>query len=79
MPLARFISLERLLDEVRRLHFLMPDVESHITSAVEVEAHEHILRAVEAKQPERAAELMREHLAEVARTMTDAFSRIRVD
>jgi DNA-binding GntR family transcriptional regulator len=71
--------LERLLAEVRRLHHLMPDVESHITSAVEIEAHEAILRAIEAGDPESASDLMRDHLAEVARTMVNAFAVIRID
>ncbi len=71
--------LERLLAEVRRLHFLMPDVESHITSSVEIEAHEAILAAVEAGDPERAANLMRDHLGEVARTMVNAFALVPLD
>lgn len=71
--------LERLLDEVRRLHYLMPNVESHITSTVEIEAHEKIMLAIEAHEPDRAAVLMRTHLAEVAKTMVDAFSMIRID
>lgn len=71
--------LERLLAEVRRLHYLMPDVESHITSSVEIEAHEAILRAVEAGDPDAAAALMREHLSEVARTMVNAFAFVPTD
>ncbi len=71
--------LERLLAEVRRLHYLMPDVESHITSSVEIEAHEAILHAVEAGDPDAAASLMREHLGEVARTMVNAFAFFPVD
>lgn len=71
--------LERLLAEVRRLHHLMPDVETHITSSVEIEAHEAILRAVEERDPERAATLMREHLNEVARTMVTAFAQVPLD
>jgi DNA-binding GntR family transcriptional regulator len=73
------VILERLLAEVRRLHHLMPDVESHITSTVEIDAHEHILEAVEQHDAERASSLMRDHLAEVARTMVAAFSVIRID
>jgi len=71
--------LERLLDEVRRLHYLMPEVESHITSSVELEAHERIMKAIDASKPDEAADLMRSHLAEVAQTMIDAFSVIRID
>jgi DNA-binding GntR family transcriptional regulator len=68
--------LERLVAEVRRLHFLMPDLESHITSSAEIDAHRAILAAVEAKDPEAAATLMREHLNEVARTMVNGFSLV---
>jgi DNA-binding GntR family transcriptional regulator len=71
--------LERLLDEVRRLHYLMPDVESHITSKVEIDAHEKIMKAIDASKPDEAADLMRSHLAEVAQTMIAAFSVIRID
>ena len=71
--------LERLLAEVWRLHHLMPDIESHITSSDELEAHEAIVRAVEARDPERAAALMREHLNEVARTMVTAFAQFPLD
>jgi DNA-binding GntR family transcriptional regulator len=71
--------LERLLAEVRRLHYLMPNVESHITSSVEIEAHEAILAAVEARDPDAAAALMREHLSEVARTMVNAFAQVPLD
>jgi DNA-binding GntR family transcriptional regulator len=71
--------LEPLLDEVRRLHYLMPAVESHITSTVEIEAHEKILKAIDQSRPDEAAELMRTHLGEVAQTMISAFSIIRID
>lgn len=73
------VILERLLDEVRRLHYLMPDVESHITSTVEVDAHEQLMHALDKHDPDAAAELMRTHLAEVARTMTEAFTSVRID
>ena len=66
--------LERLLAEVSRLHYLMPNVESHINSDVELEAHRAILEAVEARDPDAASALMREHLNEVARTMVSAFA-----
>jgi DNA-binding GntR family transcriptional regulator len=68
--------LERLLAEVRRLHFLMPDMESHITSSAEIDAHRAILAAVEAKDADAAAALMREHLNEVARTMIAGFALV---
>ena len=71
--------LERLLAEVRRLHYLMPDMESHITSSVEIDAHEAILKAVEARDPDAAAALMRDHINEVARTFVTAFAQVHFD
>lgn len=71
--------LERLIAEVRRLHHLMPDVESHINSSVEIEAHAAILDAVARRDAEGAAEIMRNHLAEVARTMIEGFGAVRID
>lgn len=71
--------LERLLAEVRRLHFLMPDVESHITSSAEIDAHKAILEAVEARDAEGAAVLMREHLNEVARAMVSGFAPLPIN
>ncbi len=69
--------LEGLLDEVKRLHYLMPDVEGHITSTVELEAHERILAALLAGDAAQAASVMREHLGEVGRTMVQAFGGVR--
>jgi DNA-binding GntR family transcriptional regulator len=65
------------LDEVRRLHHLMPNVEHHITSTIELAAHRDILAAVEAGDAEQASTLMSEHLTEVAATMVDAFTGMR--
>lgn len=71
--------LERLLAEVRRLHYLMPNVETHINSSVEIAAHEGILSAVRAGDAEKAALLMRDHLNEVARTMVNGFAQVPLD
>ncbi|MFE4175669.1 GntR family transcriptional regulator [Streptomyces sp. NPDC056909] len=65
------------LDEVRRLHHLMPKVEGHITSTAELGAHRQILAAVEAKDSDAAARLMNDHLTEVAEAMVDAFAGVR--
>lgn len=62
------------LDEVRRLHHLMPKVEGHITSTAELDAHRQILAAVEAQDDKAAAQLMNDHLEEVAEAMVDAFA-----
>ncbi|MFB7272002.1 GntR family transcriptional regulator [Streptomyces sp. NPDC056244] len=65
------------LDEVRRLHHLMPKAEHHITSTVELDAHRQILAAVEAKDARAAADLMSDHVTEVAEAMVDAFAGMR--
>jgi DNA-binding GntR family transcriptional regulator len=65
------------LDEVRRLHHLMPRIEHHITSTAELEAHREILAAIEAKDADGAAALMKSHLSEVAEAMVDAFTGVR--
>ncbi|MET8829551.1 GntR family transcriptional regulator [Streptomyces sp. NPDC004610] len=65
------------LDEVRRLHHLMPEAERHLTSGVELTAHHALLSAVRAGDPDTARRLMSEHLAEVATTMVDAFVGMR--
>jgi DNA-binding GntR family transcriptional regulator len=62
------------LDEIRRLHYLMPKVEHHITSRVELAAHTGILAAVHSRDSERAATLMTEHLTEVAGALVSAFA-----
>jgi DNA-binding GntR family transcriptional regulator len=66
--------LAALLDEVKRLHYLMPDLESHITSTVEIEAHREIAAAIAAQDPDRARELVAAHLTEVSRAMVQSFS-----
>ena len=57
----------------------MPDVESHITSSAEIDAHKAILEAVEARDAEGAAVLMREHLNEVARAMVSGFAPLPIN
>ncbi|WP_448006687.1 GntR family transcriptional regulator [Agromyces bauzanensis] len=66
-----------LLDEVKRLHHLLPNVTAHISSTVELGAHQAIVDAVRAHDSELAATLMRDHIAEVARTMVDGFTSLR--
>lgn len=68
--------LSVLVDEVRRLHHLMPDVEGHITSADELEAHERLLHAIETRDADAAAGAMRSHLDEVARALVAAFAGV---
>lgn len=63
-----------LLDEVRRLHFLLPNVESHITSQEELQAHRSLIQAIADGQSEQAGAIMRTHVNEVARTLVKGFS-----
>jgi DNA-binding GntR family transcriptional regulator len=65
-----------LLDEVRRLHFLLPNVESHITSREELGAHQRLVKALAAGDAEKSADIMRKHIAEVARTLVRGFGGV---
>ena len=70
--------LHGLLDEVRRLHHLMPSVESHIWSGEEIGAHVAILAAVRDRDTASAHELMKRHLDEVSRSMMEALTSVRL-
>jgi DNA-binding GntR family transcriptional regulator len=65
--------LEGLLDEVRRLHYLMPQLEVHITSSDEVDAHRNLVQAFVDRDPDRASTLMHEHLLEAGTAMVEVF------
>ncbi|MFC8178875.1 MULTISPECIES: GntR family transcriptional regulator [Nocardiaceae] len=68
------LILHGLLDEVRRLHHLMPNIESHIWSDEEIDAHEAILGAMRASDADLAYSLMEKHLDEVHHTMMSSLS-----
>lgn len=68
--------LKELIDEVRRLHHLLPNVEEHITSAEELQAHRELINALRARDGERVRDLMHEHLSEVARTLVAGFAGV---
>jgi DNA-binding GntR family transcriptional regulator len=65
--------LSGLLDEIRRLHHLMPVLEGRLTSKAEIEDHREIIEALAAKRPDHVASLMREHLANAAQVMVGVF------
>jgi GntR family transcriptional regulator, rspAB operon transcriptional repressor len=69
-------ALLDLLDEVRRLHFLLPNVESHITSQEELKAHRRLVVALAAKDADKARDIMARHVNEVARTLVRGFGGI---
>ena len=62
-----------LVDEVTRLHYLMPSLEAHIESSEELDAHERIAKAIEAGDQRGAARAMRDHLRATDRTLVDVF------
>lgn len=68
--------LEDLIDEVRRLHYLLPNVEDHITSSEELEAHRHLINALRERDADTVQSLMHAHLGEVARTLVSGFAGV---
>lgn len=68
--------LEDLVDEVRRLHHLLPNVESHITSTDEIRAHTQILAAIESGDAAAATESTLQHLNEVVTTLVRGFAGV---
>jgi DNA-binding GntR family transcriptional regulator len=65
--------LSGLLDEVRRLHYMIPTLESHITSEAELDSHRAIIAALVANRPDEAAQLMSDHLTEAGQAMVGVF------
>jgi len=70
--------LTGLLDEVRRLHQIMPEVQTHPPASDVVSDHEEILRAMEAEDPDRVLKLVRDHIQDSADRIMDAF-RLAID
>ncbi len=66
--------IANLVDEVTRLHFLLPSLESHISSAEEIAAHEQIAKAIAAGDEPNAARVMRDHLATTHRILVEEFA-----
>lgn len=71
-----YAMLEGLVDEVRRLHHLLPHVETRITSQQEIDAHAAILSALTDHDPDQARALTIEHLNEVAHMLVRGFAGI---
>lgn len=68
--------LENLIDEVHRLHYLLPNVEGHITSTEELDAHRKVVTALRKRDAEAVRELMEAHLTEVAHTLVRGFAGV---
>lgn len=66
--------LETLVEEVQRLHYLLPGIADHVTSAEELRAHQQIAEAIGAGKADAAAQFMLDHLNEAARTLINGFS-----
>jgi DNA-binding GntR family transcriptional regulator len=62
-----------LVDEVTRLHYLMPSLEAHIESREELDAHEQIASAIEAGNHKEASRAMRDHLRATDRALVEVF------
>lgn len=62
-----------LVDEVTRLHYLMPSLEAHIESQEEVDAHDRIAKAIESGNQREAFRAMRDHLRDTDRALVGAF------
>lgn len=62
-----------LVDEVTRLHYLVPSLEPHIKSTEELEAHEQIAAAIEAGDQRGASHAMRDHLRATDRILAQVF------
>jgi DNA-binding GntR family transcriptional regulator len=74
---VRFLS--GLFDEVRRMHYLMPELEASIRWESEVQAHELIVEALSARDAELVARRMREHLLESAQKMVAIFGGLTAE
>jgi GntR family transcriptional regulator, rspAB operon transcriptional repressor len=62
-----------LVDEVTRLHHLMPSLRAHIESREELDAHEQIAASIEQGNQKDAARSMRDHLRATDRALADVF------
>ncbi len=62
-----------LVDEVTRLHYLMPSLEAHIESREELDAHEQIAVAIESGNQKDASREMRDHLRATDRILVEVF------
>lgn len=69
--------IANLVDEVTRLHHLMPSLQAHISSREELDAHEDIAAAIHAGDEATAEATMREHLKSTDRLLADVFGASR--
>lgn len=62
-----------LVDEVTRLHYLVPSLAAHIESREELDAHDQIVGAIESANQREAFRAMRDHLRATDRALVAAF------
>ena len=62
-----------LVDEISRLHHILPQAAEHISSTAEREGHLKIVQALEARDAHAAETAMREHLEESRNAMFSGF------
>jgi DNA-binding GntR family transcriptional regulator len=65
--------IENLVHEVTRLHYLIPNLESHINSKEELDAHDTIADAIDAGNQREASRAMRDHLRATDRILVEVF------
>lgn len=65
--------VKRLVEEIRRLHYLLPGVQMHLTSDDERSAHQQILDAIAAGDAPAAELAVRDHLVESNTAMVHSF------
>jgi DNA-binding GntR family transcriptional regulator len=70
--------LAGLLDEVRRLHRIMPEAHTHPPASDVTSAHEAILHAMESRDADLVVTLVRDHIQDSADRVMDAF-RLAID
>lgn len=71
---TRAVSIVRMLTyEIERLHYLFPAVGAHVSSGSEFDAHDGIIAAIAAGDPDEAEKQMRDHLKESNMAMVKAF------
>jgi DNA-binding GntR family transcriptional regulator len=68
--------LGSLLDEVRRLHHTQPSLDSRLSESQELEDHRRIVAALQERDPDLAAEIMRSHLRESLRQMVEVLTEL---
>lgn len=69
--------VRNLVDDVTRLHFLLPSLDGHIDSSDEIAAHEEIAAAIAAGDTRRSTKVMRDHLRTTHRLLVDLFAAPR--